>query len=230
VIRLETVDAPGHRLPRLARARSRLLGAVRARLDLRSQDGFTLIEMLMVTAMLPIVLGATFSGLEFAEKQTPKNVEYAQAISSTSAGLQRMIRDIRQAYRIDSTTPNSVDFNAVIGSVDLEILYECDLAYPSTTGNTHYKEYRRCRRVSTTTGSSLPSISNGAVVIDRLLNGTTEQPVFTFKDSKGESDPTNPTYIEAKIKVPARGELNTGLNHTITFNNGTSLPNVTLSK
>jgi prepilin-type N-terminal cleavage/methylation domain-containing protein len=206
--------------------RSALRFGLRRRLA--SESGFTLIEVLVVAAILPLVLVATLGPFEFAQKQTPKNVEYTTAISSASTGLQRMMREIRQAYRIDGTTPNSIDFNAVINSSDLEILYSCNVAYPTNTGNTHAAEYRRCKRVSATTGTTLPSISAGVVVIDRLLDGTSANPVFTFKNSSGNSDPTHPTYVEARIRVPARGELNSGLNHAIELDNGTALPNLAL--
>jgi prepilin-type N-terminal cleavage/methylation domain-containing protein len=207
------------RTPRLPRA-------VRARLA--DDSGFTLIELLVVSTILAFVLAAILAPFEFAQTETPKNVEYAKAISEASTGLQRVMRDVREAYRIDSTTPNSIDFNAVLNSKDLEIYYECDIAYPTNTGDTHAGEYHRCVRVSATTGSALPPISQGAVVIDRLLNGTAAAPVFTFKDSKGNLDPTNPTYIEAKIQVPALGSLNAGLKHTIELQNGTTVPNLAL--
>jgi prepilin-type N-terminal cleavage/methylation domain-containing protein len=201
----------------------------RLRRRLASDSGFTLIEVLVVAAILPLVLIATLGPFEFAQKQTPKNVEYTTAVSSASTGLQTMMREIRQGYRIDATTPNSIDFNAVINSKDLEIFYSCNIAYPTNTGNTHAAEYRRCKRVSAATGTPLPSIATGAVVIDRLLDGTSEKPVFTFKNSSGISDPTHPTYVEARIRVPARGELNSGLNHAIELSNGTALPNLALN-
>jgi hypothetical protein len=186
------------------------------------------VEVLLVAAMLPIVLIAVLNPFEFAQSQTPKNVEYAHAITEASAGFQRMMRDIRQAYRINSADPNAIDFNAVIDSSDLEIVYECDLSYPSNTGNTHHSEYHRCRRVSATTGSSLPAVTSGTVAIDRLLDGTAANPVFTYRDASGAVNATNPTYVEAKVQVPARGELNNGLKHEITFNNGTTLPNLAI--
>ena len=63
------------------------------------------------------------------------------------------------------------------------------------------------------------------MVVDRILNGTAAQPVFTFKDSNGEVDPTHPTYVQATIRVPARGALYSGLNHQIELSNGTAIPN-----
>jgi len=93
---------------------------------LADEAGMTLVELLVVAVLLTVVLGATLSPFEFAQRQTPKNVEYAAAISEASTGLQRMIREIRQAYRINSTSSNSVDFNAVINSSDHNIRYECN--------------------------------------------------------------------------------------------------------
>jgi prepilin-type N-terminal cleavage/methylation domain-containing protein len=202
----------------------------RLRGRLAAEDGFTLIEVLMVAALLAVVVTATLTPFEFAQTQTPKDVEYAKAITDASTGLQRMMSDIRQAYRIEATTPNSIEFNAVENSSDLQLLYECDEPYPSATGNTHYKEYRRCLRVSAPTGTTLPSIATGSVVVDRLLNATSAAPVFTFKDASGNADPTNPTYVEANVQLPARGALNSGLNHTIELHNGTILPNLVLTK
>lgn len=205
--------------------RSALRLALRRRLA--SESGFTLIEVLVVAAILAAVLTATLAPFEFEQKQTTKNVEYTRSVSDASTGLQNMMRELRQAYRVNSTTPNSVDFNAVINSSDLEIYYACDEPYPNN-GNAHWKEYRRCLRVSATTGSALPPISKGAIVIDRLVNGTSSAPVFTFKDSSGAINTTHPSYVEATIRVPSRGSLNNGLNHNIELSNGTAIPNLLL--
>jgi prepilin-type N-terminal cleavage/methylation domain-containing protein len=196
-----------------------------ARRRLAAENGMTLVELLVVTALLTLVLGATLTPFEIAQRETPKDVEYAKAISDASTGLQQMIREIRQAYRINSASANAIDFNAVINSSDLEIAYQCDEPFPNN-GNPHYAEYRRCLRVSATTGSALPAISGGAVAIDRLLNGTATNPVFTFKDSNGEVDLTHPTYVQAAISVPSRGALYSGLTHKIELSNGTAIPNL----
>jgi type II secretory pathway pseudopilin PulG len=198
----------------------------RAARRLSEQSGFTLLEGLVVSGILAAVLTAILAPFDFAQRQAPKNVEYAHAISDASSGLQQIMREIREAYRVNSTTPNSIDFNAVIRGSDLEIAYECDEPYPTDAGNNYASQYHRCLRVSVATGGTLPLITSGAVVIDRLLNGTASNPVFTFLDSSGSSNPISPTYVEANVQVPARGPLNSGLNHTITLDNATALPNL----
>jgi hypothetical protein len=83
----------------------------------------------------------------------------------------------------------------------------------------NWASYHRCVRVSVATGGTLPALSTGSVVVDRLLNGTTANPVFTITTA------LSPTYIEAQAQVPARGELNNGLAHAITLDGATNLPN-----
>jgi prepilin-type N-terminal cleavage/methylation domain-containing protein len=215
------------------------LAAHRLHRRLGSESGFTLIEVLIVSALLTAVLGATLAPFEFEQKQTTKNIEYTKAVSEASTGLQNMMREVRQAYRINETTSNSIRFNAIINSSDVEVFYECDLSYPSNAGNAHYKEYRRCGRVSAETGKTLPSLSSKCpavapkpetcpVVIDRLLNGTSSAPVFRFKDASGAVEPIHPSYVEAVVRVPSRGSLNEGLSHSIELSNGTAIPNLLL--
>jgi prepilin-type N-terminal cleavage/methylation domain-containing protein len=187
----------------------------------RSQDGFTLVELLVVMAMLPIVVTALLLPVEFGQRETPKTVEYTKAVSDATTGLQRMLQEIRQAYKIDFSSEYAIEFNAVINDSDLQIFYKCDEAYPTNIGNKYASEYTRCQRVSVATGGSLPSISSSSpVVIDRLLNKHEGKPVFTFNNA------IYPTYVQAQIRVPARGPLNSGLTHTIELHNGTDIPNL----
>lgn len=198
-------------------------------MSLRDESGFTLVELLVAMTLLTIVFGSLLYPIEFAQTQTPKELEYAHSISTGVTGLQTMMREIRLAYRINGTNadPSSgvgsmIDFFATINGTDEEIEYDCSQPYPTGTGNTYASQYHRCRRVSAPTGSALPAISTGAVVIDRILNTN----VFTFTGAGGTPNPVYPNYVEATVQVPARGPLNSGLNHTITLDNGTSIPNL----
>jgi prepilin-type N-terminal cleavage/methylation domain-containing protein len=193
------------------------------------ESGFTLIEVLIVALLLAVVLIPVMGSLDFAQTQTPKVIEYSQAISNATTALQRMMQEIRQAYRINATDgdPSSgvgtwIEFNAVINDQDLEIKYECDVAYPTNTGNKYASQYHRCMRVSAPTGSGLPAISRGSVAVDRVLNPD----VFTFIGPSGTPNPVYPTYVMADVQVPSRGPLNLGLAHKITLDNATAIPNL----
>lgn len=193
----------------------------------REESGQTLIELLVGASLLAVVLIAALNSMDFAQTQMPKNVQYAQAISDATTGLQRMLQDIRQAYRINSTNGNPatgtgswIDFNAFVGDRDLEIRYQCDQASRTRTGA------YSCWKVSAATGQTMPSItsSSATLVIDRVL--TSNGRVFRFLDSSGSANPAYPTYVEANVQVPASGSLKSGLSHTITLDDATSIPNL----
>jgi prepilin-type N-terminal cleavage/methylation domain-containing protein len=195
----------------------------------REESGFTLIEVLVVSFLLAAILIPVMNSLDFAGKQAPVTVEYANAISDGTTGLQRMMTEIRQAYEIVGTNGgagtgvgSSIDFFAVVGDHDLEIKYDCNQPYPSNTGNRFASSYHRCLRVSAAKGTTLPAISTGTVVIDRVLNPN----VFTFYGPSGSPDPENVTYVQADVQIPARGPLTYGLTHPIVLDNGTSIPNL----
>jgi type II secretory pathway pseudopilin PulG len=201
-----------------------------------------LVEMLVVIGLFGVVLAFVLHTLVFADNETPRNIDYGQAISNATGGVQRMMREIRAAYRIEWTNGDGstgvgsqIDFNAIINDQDLEIEYACNQPSPSARG------LDACVRVSTNTGGAMPSLTSwcttrsaspncATVVVDRVNNPTT---VFTFRGANGNPNPVYPTYVEADVQVPAKGQLASasgplaaGLNHTITLDDGTSMPNL----
>jgi prepilin-type N-terminal cleavage/methylation domain-containing protein len=198
------------------------------RLHARDEAGLTLIELTVVMALFAIVLGAVMGPMIFTQKQAPKDITYAQSISDATSGLQRMMREIRNAYKINATDgdPTSgagsmIDFSAYLNDgsgsdQDYEVRYDC--AQPSKTKTGYYA----CVRVAAKTGTALPAISTGAVIIDRVKSPN----VFTFDGVNGTPDLIYPSYIQANVQVPAGGSLYNGLKHLITLNNGTALPNL----
>jgi prepilin-type N-terminal cleavage/methylation domain-containing protein len=218
--------------------RSTRSGRFRPGLRARAEGGFTLVEVLVVSVLLAVVTIPIFNALDFSQQAVPKNVEYAHAIADATSGLQRMMQEIRQAYKISSTNGDAttgvgsyIDFFAVLNDQNNEVRYDCSQPYPSGTGNPNASSYRRCVRVSCPSSGvgvacTLPSFSTGAVVIDRVLN--TSGTVFTFFDRNGapNPEPGDIVSVTAKIPVTSRGPLNSGLNHPITLDNGTSIPNL----
>ncbi|MGI8862885.1 MAG: prepilin-type N-terminal cleavage/methylation domain-containing protein [Solirubrobacteraceae bacterium] len=196
---------------------------------IRSEAGFTIVEMLVAIALFITVFAVLLVPLEYAQTQTPKDVEWAHSVADGTTGLQRMMREIRQAYRINGTNADPttgkgsmIDFYAILNGTDQEIEYDCSQHFPTNTGNSYASQYYRCMRVSVATGGALPAISTGTIVIDRVLNPN----LFTFFGGTGATNSVYPTYVEATVQVPARGPLNTGLTHTITLDAGTSIPNL----
>jgi Tfp pilus assembly protein PilV len=202
----------------------------------REESGVTLIEVLVVSLLLAVVLVPIFNALDFAGNQAPTTIEFANAVSDATTGLQKMMTEIRQAYAINGTNGDAVtgqgsyiDFFAVVADQNLEIKYDCSQPYPATPSNPYANTYRRCLRVACTTSASatpctLPSMSTGTLVIDRVLNSNGN--VFTFYDRTGAPNPLGVWSVRANVQVPARGPLNYGLTHSITLDNETSIPNL----
>jgi prepilin-type N-terminal cleavage/methylation domain-containing protein len=185
---------------------------------LRAQDGFTLPELLVVLALLPIVAVALFNTLDTTAKLAPRSAEYANAIQQAGSGVSLAMRDVRQAYRIAGTTPNSVTFYAVLNGTDQKVNISCNIT--STAKDDAGQFLRRCVKTTTTPNGTLPSPAVGQILVDRVINGTTADPVFEFSP-----DAIAPTFVRMVVKVPSRGEGQQGLTHSITIDNGTELRN-----
>ena len=185
---------------------------------LRAQDGFTLPELLVVMALLPIIALALMNMLDTTAKLAPKSTEFANAVQEGGTGVSLAMRDVRQAYRIAGTTPNSITFYANINGADIRENISCDI--PSTARDTNGALLRRCVKTTAAANAALPSPATGQILVDRVSNGTSADPVFHYSP-----DPISPTFVRMLIKVPARGEDNDGFSHTITIDNGTELRN-----
>lgn len=163
---------------------------------MREESGWSLIELVLVCALLLVVMGGTLSLLETSGKIAPQEQERAHAIQEAQVGLARMTRELRQATKlITPTAPSNVGVITVdtpVAGISRRVTYTCTDA---------------CRR--TQVGSSLNEI-----VIARVLNGAT---VFTL---------TGTNYFEARIEVPAKGERVEGLRHRIVLDDGFYMRNI----
>ncbi len=180
----------------------------------RSQAGFTLLEVLVVILLLSLVVGALMSPMVLSIKNQTKDANYAYAQQNARTGLDAMVSQIRQAWSILSSGPNEVEMNVNLHGVALLVYYECDLPQTGTA-------YHECIRVQAPAGSALPPLTSGSLAIPNLTNGTATDPVFTFGP-----DPVAPYYMTATIKVPASGGTVGGLTHTIVLSSGALMRNL----
>ena len=182
------------------------------------EGGFTLIEVIVVAALLAVVTGVLMSPLVIASKQQTKDSNYAFAQQQARTALEAMVAQVRQANAIntpDSNT-NSIDMNVTLNGATYRVFYECDIVQPGAS-------YHECVRLQAAVGASLPSISTGTVVARNLLNGTATDTVFSL----GPSGPA-PYYMTATLKVPASGGANSGLTHLIVFSDGALMRNMNI--
>ena len=180
----------------------------------RSEAGFSLIELLVTTALMALVLGILMGPLTLSQRIETRDTNYDYAQQAARTGLDAMVAQIRQAT---SFTPadNTVVINVTLGGVALTVEYECDIAQPGST------VYHECLRVQVAQGGTLPAITTGRPVIQNLLNGTSTSPVFTWGP-----DPNAPYYMTATIQAPSSGGNHIGLTHSITLSDGALMRNL----
>jgi prepilin-type N-terminal cleavage/methylation domain-containing protein len=185
--------------------------------DLGSEAGFTLIEILVVVALLVTVLGLLMAPLTLSMKQQSTNENYAFAQQQARTAIESMVAQVRQANAMITTdaTSNIIDMNVTLNGSTVQVYYECDVNQPGTS-------YHECIRVQAAVGSTITSLTGGSVVATNLLNGTAADPVFSLAPSGFA-----PYYMTATLKVPASDGASTSkLTHTIAFTDGALMRNL----
>ncbi len=107
------------------------------------------------------------------------------------------------------------------------MLYLCDV--PSAAAG-----LQRCMRYEFAAGSpsapgTFPVGAESRVAIDRLVNGTVADPVFTELSSPA-GPASRPSYGQATIKTPGRGERTTGYRHQVVLSDAFHIRNLDLAR
>lgn len=181
----------------------------------RSETGLTLVELLVTILVLGVVTTAILAVLDTSARIVPRDTERATAIGEAQTGLDGMIRELRQAYRIVSWTPSSVQMrvHALRDSSATPGPDYRNLTVDYTCGGTP----ARCVRREAAVGAGLPA--TGTTVVARVLNAGATTPagrtVFDFDQSPDRSvgvtaASVRPTYVTIRIEVPAAGERGAG--------------------
>lgn len=226
----------------------------RAPLDrVGEESGWTLIELLVAMAIFTFVLGAALSLFEVSVKSAPKEQERAAAIQEAQTGLSGMTREIRDANEIFELSPSVIDFTTVRQGVQTHVRYECGVTDPEAPAST--PPLLRCQRSQGTVATPMPALGTPRTVIGRMLNGSAADPVFAYTTPPqdpldDEDDPLDvegavlctppatsvsgyclpapwPTYIDVKVKVPAKGRLpKGGYSHSVSYSDAVYLRNL----
>jgi type II secretory pathway pseudopilin PulG len=176
--------------------------------------GFTLVELLVASVAAIVVFSATLVLLESSQQVQARDSEWALVMQEDRAGLARMVRDMRQATKVEEAKPGKIVFLATIGGKSWKIKYECGVAQ---SGSPTFTE---CIRLAAEEGKALPG--TGPATARDVLNGSE---VFSYAPSTAE-----PKLVTTKIELPAKGTLkqagSSGYAHKVVLEDGAFMRNL----
>ncbi len=181
---------------------------------LRCEDGFTLVELLAAMALSLVISAGALVLLDIAAPQSDRELQRQVAVSEGRSGLERMLREVRNADAVNATSPSLIDVNTVTPAGPRRVVYQCSSAFQAVV-------YRQCVRYS---GPVDGAVANGQVVVERLINGTTSQPVFTYVP-----DRIRPRVVRVQVVLPASGGPAPGYMHRIVLRDAAFLRNLDLT-
>lgn len=194
---------------------------MRKRLDaLRREEGFTLVELLVGSAMGVLVMGVVASLVIATMRTQPRISGEAQNVRTARWVLDRMTHEIRNGVAVKSASATEVSFEGyvrhstcggttMLASTAPAIL--CQIKYACTTTS--------CSRTE-----SPPGQSTGTAI--RIFSGINSSQVFTYEcpgESGGCATPAEATYLKATLRLP-----NPSGGGSATVSDGASLRGATL--
>lgn len=191
----------------------------------REEDGLTLVELLVASAMSVILLAAIGSMVVSAMRAQPQLSKKAQNVSSARWVLERMTREIRNGVRVDQATPTTVSFLTYVRRTSCGGGVTTSSATPAIKCEVTYQ----CTTTLCTRKESPDGLFTGTA--NTLFSGINSSSVFCYVPSK-EPDPltcgeaasvAGTTYVGAKLRLP-----NPSGSSNLTVSDGASLRNATL--
>jgi prepilin-type N-terminal cleavage/methylation domain-containing protein len=179
------------------------------------ERGFTLVEVLVVTAVLAVILTAVLNMLDTTARLAPRDQERGHVIHESQVGIHRMTRELRHAYKIDSAGPWTITASVFRDGTSTQVTYDCTAADPARD------EYRVCNRsVGASGGAEEPVVEH--VVLRAPAGGGDPPDIFTYRaNGAGRTE-----YVSVEIVTAASGDLESGHGHTVTLRDGFFLRNV----
>jgi type II secretory pathway pseudopilin PulG len=201
----------------------------RAGSTLRREDGMTLVEVLLVSALMLIVMGATLTTFNNFERKARDNQNLNEAQDQTRRALDLMARDLRNLASPTPLLPLAVD---VKGAQDLVFQSEGKVKPAGSLNAQNTTRVRFClntttkilfRQIQTWTSAAAPGIPTSGCgdeagwnstmpVATDVVNGS--RPVFTY--NSGDNDKV--TEVSAQVfvdttpnRLPAEVDLQTSV-------------------
>jgi Tfp pilus assembly protein PilW len=208
--------------------------ARRMRARLGREAGYTLMEMLVASAMALVVLAPVTTLFVGSQNDATSIIARADASQTAEAGLDAMDTELRQTYAVEFPTTssnagctgttgiqscNQADVLVRSSGSDFELGYVCTVASTTITGDRACWLYKclatnEVPALPTCTASSGSQLVSSSLVIDDLTNATSSSPVFAFcypnfatSGSACATGASRPTSVSITIDTPAAGTL-----------------------
>lgn len=166
----------------------------------QSESGFTLIELIIASAMSVVVMGAAVAMLISALQMQPKLTHSADQVGVARVASERIVNELRQGSTVYTKTPTTLSFLTFVHASPCT-------ATPSTAATAI-----SCRVTYTcSTGTCVRSVTNadgtGTPRTTTVVTGASSSEVFCYMPSTtvgkcGTSSGT-PTYVGIKLVLPA---------------------------
>jgi type II secretory pathway pseudopilin PulG len=187
---------------------------------LRSQDGFTLVEVLIVSVLMIVVLGATLTALTSFQRSVSINERQNDAQDTTRNAMDLMTRDLRNLASPTVDEPLALDIKE-----DLQVVFQSEgrTKDPDSLNAANTTRVRYClstdgklyRQVQTWESEAFPDIPDssscpgtawpsGRVVADNVVNGT--RPVFFYNAANAPdvTEVTSTLFVDVNPGLPPR--------------------------
>jgi type II secretory pathway pseudopilin PulG len=177
-----------------------------------SEEGVSLVELLVAASMGAVVMGAVALLVIGAVKTQPKITRQAENITTARWALERMTRELRSGIAIKAKSATMVSFEGYVrhstcgGSTMLASTApatKCRITYECSTTACFRKE-------------SEPSVNGGTP--QQIFSGINSSQVFSYAPNE-----TQPTYVKVTLRLP-----NPSGKGALTVTDGASLRNATL--
>jgi prepilin-type N-terminal cleavage/methylation domain-containing protein len=170
------------------------------------QSGFSLIELLVVMPLALLIMFVALSASDTAGRSQSASTERAQAITQAQVGLERMVREIRQAASFKLLTSQVVEVETFVRSPD-------GTQAGGYAGGLRLVRYdctqKECRRYEGPRGGPLGATAT------RLFTDVINADVFSPQPNF-----LNPTSLGVKVEIAVQGQT-----RPITVTDGVDLRN-----
>jgi Tfp pilus assembly protein PilW len=180
----------------------------------RSDAGFTLVELLVASAMGVVVLSGVTAMVIGVMRAQPDVSKRAQNISTGRWVLERLTRELRNGVAVVKATPSEVSFRTYVrratcggaASAGSAPAIECKVTYSCTT--------------TTCSRGEAPPTSESTGTMTPIFSENDGSEVFSYSPSA-----TTPTYVGITLHIADPGGA-----PDLTISDGASLRNATLEK